>query len=284
MPRRTGPGAADAFRRRLDRLPVALPIALADRVPDAFRSARAGPSRRAVLGVIAVGLAVAVVLGVRLAIATAAARPTAVVTADPAGGQVTGATATTPNAAGVVPGASATGAPTSAPAVAQGSPQSASSPAGAALVVYVAGRVRHPGVVRLPAGSRVQDALRAAGGALAGSDLVGINLAQPLVDGEQVLVARAGQASSASATGVGGGASAGSAGSSAGGALGSSRVSLNSADAGGLDALPGVGPVLAQRIVDWRTAHGRFSSVDELDEVSGIGDKLLAEIRPHVTL
>jgi competence protein ComEA len=61
-------------------------------------------------------------------------------------------------------------------------------------------------------------------------------------------------------------------------------VDLNTADASALDGLPGVGPVLAQRILDWRTQHGRFSTVDELDEVSGIGDKLLAEIRPHVRL
>jgi competence protein ComEA len=140
--------------------------------------------------------------------------------------------------------------------------------------------VRHPGVVRLTAGARVQDALRAAGGALPGSDLVGINLAQLLSDGEQVLVARVGRGSTVSTGGSGGVA----AGPSAPGAAGSATVDLNTGDVTALDALPGVGPVLAQRIVDWRTAHGRFTSIDELDEVSGIGDKLMAEIRPHVRL
>jgi competence protein ComEA len=136
-------------------------------------------------------------------------------------------------------------------------------------------------VVRLPAGSRVQDALRAAGGALPGSDLVGINLAEPLTDGEQVVVARKGRGSRVTGAGA---VPAGSGSASGGGADGSAQVDLNTADVTGLDALPGVGPVLAQRILDWRMAHGRFSSLDELDEVSGIGDKLLAEIRPHARL
>jgi competence protein ComEA len=157
------------------------------------------------------------------------------------------------------------------------------------LVVDVAGRVRHPRVVRLPAGSRVQDALAAAGGALPGSDLVGLNLAQPLADGEQVVVALPGRGSAVNGgAGAGGGgslASGSGSGTGPGGSLsGSVSVDLNTADASALDGLPGVGPVLAQRILDWRTQHGRFSTVDELDEVSGIGDKLLAEIRPHVRL
>jgi competence protein ComEA len=145
--------------------------------------------------------------------------------------------------------------------------------------------VRHPGVVSLAPGSRVQDALRAAGGALAGSDLIGINLAQLLSDGEQVFVARAGQGSTVSlGGGVGGAAGGGVPGGSTGGSSGSQVVDLNRSDVAGLDALPGVGPVLAQRIVDWRSQHGRFTSIDELDEVSGIGDKLMAEIRPHVRI
>jgi competence protein ComEA len=130
----------------------------------------------------------------------------------------------------------------------------------------------------------------AAGGALPGSDLVSLNLAQLLGDGEQVVVARAG--SSGSSRTFGGGSSGGiSSGESAGG--GSSGpgtgsdggpVDLNTADVTALDSLPGVGPVLAGRILDWRSAHGRFTSIDELDEVSGIGEKLLAQIRPHVEL
>jgi competence protein ComEA len=132
----------------------------------------------------------------------------------------------------------------------------------------------------LAAGARVQDALKAAGGALPGSDLVGINLAQQLSDGEQVLVARVGRGSTVSTGGSGGTAT----GATGPGAAGSPTVDLNTGDVSALDGLPGVGPVLAQRIVDWRTAHGRFTSIDELDEVSGIGDKLMAEIRPHVRL
>jgi competence protein ComEA len=146
------------------------------------------------------------------------------------------------------------------------------------LVVYVSGRVRHPGVVSLATGSRVQDALRAAGGVLPRSDLTSINLAEPLADGEQILVTKVGAGSSVSSGSPG----AGSGGVSGSRASAGAVVDINTGDVTVLDSLPGVGPVLAQRIVDWRTAHGRFTSVDELDEVSGIGDKLMAEIRPHV--
>jgi competence protein ComEA len=148
--------------------------------------------------------------------------------------------------------------------------------------VHVVGQVNRPGLVRLPAGSRVADAIEAAGGARRGADLAALNLARLVVDGEQVHVPKPGEAPAAGGTGVpgaAGGVSAGGAG-GAGGPL----VSLNTADVAALDTLPGVGPVLAQRIVDWRTEHGRFTSVDELGEVSGIGDKLMSQLRPKVTL
>jgi competence protein ComEA len=206
---------------------------------------------------------VAVILGVRLSLASAAARPVSV------GSATVRASAPTTSTMSAGGRASPTGV-----AIAQPSPTATAS----SLVVYVSGRVRRAGVVRLSVGSRVQDALRAAGGALPGSDLDSINLAQPLTDGEQVSVARAGRGSRVSAAGASG--PAGASGAPGGGPV----VDLNSADTTALDALPGVGPVLAQRIVDWRTEHGRFSSVDELDEVSGIGDKLLSEIRPHVRI
>ena len=138
------------------------------------------------------------------------------------------------------------------------------------LVVDVAGRVRHPGLVRLPPGSRVADALAAAGGVLPGVDLSTLNLARLVADGEQVLVAVPG----ATAVGTSGA-------STATGAAGD-VVDLNTATVEQLDTLPDVGPVLAQRIVDWRTAHGRFASVDQLGEVGGIGPKKLSDIRPHV--
>ncbi|ROR91606.1 helix-hairpin-helix domain-containing protein [Nocardioides aurantiacus] len=157
-------------------------------------------------------------------------------------------------------------------------PSGTGSP-GATVVVDVAGKVRRPGVATLPAGSRVVDALEHAGGARQGVDLRGLNLARVLVDGEQVLVG----APVAAAVPAGpGGAAAGAAQAAPdpAGAL----VSLNAATPEQLETLPGVGPVTAQKILDWRSTHGSFTAVDELLEVDGIGDKTLAEIAPHVTL
>jgi competence protein ComEA len=228
-------------------------------------------------------MAVIGVLGLRLAMASAAARPVTV-GALGAGGVTTGrgSPGSTPvsTAAQMATARSATSSggdgPAASPLVSPSAVVGTATGAAPPLVVYVSGRVRHPGVLRLTAGSRVQDALRAAGGALPRSDVTSINLAQPLSDGEQVLVARAGSGSSVSGGGQGVTPAAGAGGTS--GAV----IDLNAADLAALDSLPGVGPVLAQRIIDWRTAHGRFTNVDELDEVSGIGDKLMAQIRPHV--
>ena len=159
------------------------------------------------------------------------------------------------------------------------------TPAPTQVVVQVVGQVRRPGVVSLHGGARVQDAVAAAGGALPSADLTAVNLARMVTDGEQIQVPRPGQTMTPPVSAVGGGAAAG-AGSSAtpGGSAASTGavVDLNTADVSGLDALPGVGPVLAQRIIDWRTQNGRFTSVDELGEVSGIGDKVLARLRTHV--
>lgn len=129
------------------------------------------------------------------------------------------------------------------------------------VVVAVAGRVRRPGVVRLSAGSRVIDAVAAAGGLLPGTDPGLLNLAAPLRDGELIAVAVAGSPSPAGSAVTGG------------------VLDLNTAGVSDLDRLPGVGPVLAQRIVDWRDAHGRFATVDQLREVGGIGERKLAELR-----
>ena len=126
------------------------------------------------------------------------------------------------------------------------------------------------------------DAVEAAGGATGKADLSALNLARVLVDGEQVRVPAVGDPPVTS-PGAGGGGGAGAGGTGAGGAAGA-PVPLNTADLAALDTLPGVGPVLAQRILDWRAAHGRFTSVDELGEVSGIGEKLLAQLSPLVTL
>lgn len=157
------------------------------------------------------------------------------------------------------------------PSAPAGAAQAASGPA--AVVVDVEGRVRRPGLVRLTAGSRVADAVRSAGGAAPGAVLTRLNMARVLVDGEQLLVPGPGDTPPAAPAGPGG---AGSGGSSA------SPLDLNSATQEGFDALPGVGPVLAGRILAWRTAHGRFTSVDELGEVAGIGPKALERLRPLV--
>jgi len=155
---------------------------------------------------------------------------------------------------------------------------SSGSPAvgGAFVVVHVAGRVRRPGLVRLPPGSRVADALAAAGGVLAGVDLTTINLARVLTDGEQVLVGVTGPGGTAAGPGLGSG------GGGAGGGGAGGLVDLNTATLEQLEGLPGVGPVLAQRILDFRSSHGRFATVDELREVSGIGERKYADIEPKV--
>ncbi len=161
------------------------------------------------------------------------------------------------------------------------------SGAGAEIVVDVGGRVRKPGVHRLPAGSRVADALRAAGGVRPGTRTEGLNRARFLVDGEQVIVgapapvtgAAPGSPGGAGATGGPGGP--GSPGGTAGAAP-AAPVSLNTATVDQLDTLPGVGPVLARHIIDYRTQHGGFRSVDELREVNGIGERRFADLRDLV--
>lgn len=147
----------------------------------------------------------------------------------------------------------------------------------ASVVVAVTGKVRRPGVVTVAAGARVIDALRAAGGPLPGADLETLNLARKLTDGELVAVGVPGPAAGAapaSGDGPAGGAPAG--GAPAG------PVDLNTATLADLDTLPGVGPVLAQRILDWRTAHGQFAAVDQLADVPGIGESRMAQLRDLV--
>ncbi|WP_442816154.1 helix-hairpin-helix domain-containing protein [Streptomyces sp. NBC_01233] len=165
-------------------------------------------------------------------------------------------------APGVVPAAAT--APAAAPAAGGG------AGGGARIVVDVGGKVRDPGVRRLPAGSRVEDALAAAGGVRPGTDTTGLNRARVLVDGEQVLVG-------APAQPVPGGAAAGP-----GAGPGPGPLSLGSATVAQLDGLPGVGPVLAQHIVDFRTACGGFRSVEELRQVDGIGERRFADLRTRV--
>ena len=144
------------------------------------------------------------------------------------------------------------------------------------VVVDVAGKVRHPGIVSLPLGSRVVDALEAAGGPRPRVDLTALNLARVLVDGEQIVVG----------TPPPGGVAAPAASVPGAGAAGASglMVNINSATQAELEELPGIGPVTAAAILTWRTDHGAFTAVDELMEVSGIGEATLAEVAPFVTL
>jgi competence protein ComEA len=134
------------------------------------------------------------------------------------------------------------------------------------IVVAVQGKVAHPGLYRLPAGSRVADALEAAGGALPGVDLSYVNLARKLADGELILVGATPPPDSGPAAAPGG------------------KLDLNLATVTQLEALPGIGPALAQRIVDYRNQHGGFHSVDELRKVGGIGDAKFAQIKDLVTV
>ncbi|MEU5463497.1 ComEA family DNA-binding protein [Streptomyces althioticus] len=141
------------------------------------------------------------------------------------------------------------------------------------IVVDVSGKVRDPGVHRLPAGSRVEDALKAAGGVRPGTKTGGLNRARFLVDGEQLVVGGPAPAgATAPAAPAGAGTAAGP----------TAPVSLSTATVDQLDTLPGVGPVLAQHIVDYRTRNGGFRSVDELREVNGIGDRRFADLRDLV--
>jgi competence protein ComEA len=132
------------------------------------------------------------------------------------------------------------------------------------LVVAVAGRVRRPGLVRLAPGARVADAIEAAGGALPGTDLAYVNLARKLVDGELVLVGVTPPAGVAPASG--------------------GLLNLNTATPAELEALPGVGPVLAQRIIEYRTKRGGFRAVNDLRQVDGIGESRYAELSKLVTV
>jgi competence protein ComEA len=135
------------------------------------------------------------------------------------------------------------------------------------LMVHVAGAVKSPGVYELPDGSRVTDAVSAAGGAASDADLDALNLAALLTDGLKIYVPKVGEAPPQNVAGEG-----------------SSIVNLNTASAAELEELPGIGPVLAQRIIDFRTKRGRFTSVRQLMEVDGIGPKKFESLEDLVTV
>lgn len=142
------------------------------------------------------------------------------------------------------------------------------------LVVAVAGRVHHPGLVRLAVGSRVADAIQAAGGALPGTDLSFVNLARKVADGELIVIGLAATPGGSDPGGVPAGP----------GVPADGIVDVNTATVADLDTLPGIGPALAQRILDYRTRHGGFRSIEELRDVAGIGDAKFSEIKDRVTV
>ena len=145
-------------------------------------------------------------------------------------------------------------------------------PPAAELIVDVVGKVRKPGIVTVPKGSRVYQAIEAAGGLKGRVDTASLNMARVLTDGEQILVGLEPADAPAAAAGDSSGSPAGP------------KVNLNTATAEQLDTLPGVGPVTAQAILDWREENGRFGSVEDLLDVKGIGDATLAELRDHVSV
>lgn len=210
------------------------------------------------LSVLAVVIVIALIGGVRVAWAVRDSQPQVIVAEDRAKSPGEDGSAHEPGPASRAAGAAdaESPAPTEEPL----------------LVVHVAGQVRTPGIVRLAPGARVVDALESAGGPSVEADLTAVNLARPVVDGEQVYVPLPGEAPPPVASG------------GAGGGETPAVVDLNTADAETLDTLPGVGPVLAERILDWRSEHGRFTSVEELAEVSGIGEAMLGRLRDKVSV
>ncbi|GAA0399686.1 hypothetical protein GCM10009541_48520 [Micromonospora gifhornensis] len=177
----------------------------------------------------------------------------------------------------VEPVSAVTGAPTAVPSDSSGDEQAdgATGEATGEVVVAVAGKVRRPGLVRLPAGARVADAVEAAGGALPGVDVAMLNPARKVADGELILV---GVAAATPAVGAAPGAD------PAAGAAPGGRLNLNTASQSQLETLPGVGPVLARRIIEHRDEHGGFRSVSDLRQVNGIGDARYEELKDLVTV
>lgn len=184
------------------------------------------------------------------------------------------------------PGSAAAPGPADPAATGPGAADPAGAPAGR-IVVHVVGAVVSPGVVVLADGARVADAIAAAGGAASDADTEQLNLARVLGDGEQVRVPHAGEQLVAPDPGPsppGGASGGGAAGASGGSTPGGGVVNINTAGAAELEALPGIGPALAARIVEYRDGHGPFASVDDLTDVPGIGPAKLEALRSQATV
>ena len=286
-------------RHRRERVPVLS-------VPASVRSVELHVGRGAVRGMVLVAVVVVLVLAGRWWWLTAVAGSGEPVhlaqdqtqgqPVDESGEQLAAEAATSTAAAGPThsAGRSSSAAAAADDQAPDGGGASGESGATGPLLIHVTGQVREPGVVEVQQGSRVIDAVRAAGGLTREADQTALNLARPVVDGEQVWVGRPGEEPPASVGSVpssqvapGAGQAAGQAGGQAGppaaaGAAG--PLDLNSATQADLEELPGVGPVTAGRILAWREERGRFTSVEELLEVSGIGERTLEQLEPHVTV
>ncbi len=268
---------------------------VADRLPPALRSGVLDPGRRGLvalscLALVGAGLGGWYFLRAQPSLAASSASSVGSGAGDSSRPQPVasaGATSMPP-----LPTSWSTGTPTgSTGTTSRGAASMSATPSGSAtageLVVDVVGRVRHPGVVAVPAGARIDDAITAAGGIVPGTDVTGFDLAAKAVDGEEIFVGippPSGQSADAA-----GGVVSGPDGALGGGVSGDPTatapaiVDLNSAGLTELETLPGVGAVLAQHILDWRNAHGRFGSVTQLRQVSGIGPAKYAGLVARVT-
>ena len=248
-------------------------------IPESLRAVNIAVRPAAIVGVIVVVLLAGGILGVRWWLAQEGSQPVPVAPLAPGPRPV----AAGESGPGQAPGVPAAGPEATAGPVADGSSTTAVQPP-QQLLVHVDGQVRSPGVVRVEPGARVLDAVTAAGGLTGDADTSRLNLARPVADGERLWVPRPGEEVPDVADGAAAGVAGPLGGSSsvAGGA--ELQVNLNTADQAALEELPGVGPVTAAAIVQWRTDHGRFTHPDELLEVSGIGEATLEKLRAHVTL
>jgi competence protein ComEA len=246
-------------------------------IPEPLRDARVDPGRRGAIVLLLVATLAAIVTAIGVWRDRPEPRPVE------SSALAALAVSAGPSTADPVPSSPVDG--TTAPS---GQPGAAGQVAAAApapsadIVVSVTGLVEKPGIVTLPAGARVADAIAAAGGAAEGGDLTGLNLAARLADGDSVVVGNSANAGD-SQSGVSGDQQGQNA-ATASGAPSGDLVNLNTADEAALDTLPGVGPVMAKNILAWREANGKFTTVEQLQEITGIGPSRYAQLSPLVTV